>query len=1010
MGFTGGTGGLNALQQISNFTFATSVPNVLPTTSAVQMANGSTLALAGINQTVGSLAASDPTTQVTLGGATLTVGNDGTSTTFAGTIGDGGSVPGSVAKIGTGVFTVTGQNTYTGTTTISGGTLGVTSLANGGAASPLGASTASAGNLVLNGGTLQYSGSGAASTNRLFTLGPNGGALDGSGTANGSTDGSVSFTAAGAMAASGSGIRTLTLTGTNTGNNTLSASIANASPGAVAVQKTGAGTWLLTGANTYSGGTTIGGGTLLAANSSGSATGSGPVTVGSTGVLGGGGTVGGPVEVQNLGHLAPSANVTGGLTTLTLGNNLTLDPGSNLDLNLGSPPTSDMIVVKDSLSLPTTGTVTMNVANAGGFAPGQYDFLNYPTGSINVPTDSVTGSFTFNGPSGTAFQYSVTDQTISGGMDELVLNVAGTQLVWSGNAGGNGDWETSGLWSGSTFATGSIVAFGDVAGGPTPLVTIDSTIKPFAVSFTNTGATSYTIGGTGALAGATGMTVSGRGSVTLQGTDGAQFTYTGPTTVTNGSTLILDQSAIQDSAVTVTGSNIGTTAAGGSLGKTLSLGGSSALMSGSDLSVAGQTTVASGQFTVGSSATLNANGGLAVSGAATIAAADNTGTINIGSGQSLNYSSSGADHVPRRHRRAGRPAPQQPVQHADPDGQQHLRRRDHDRRGHAAGRKWRRDRHGQCDQQQQVGLQYFGHLRRPGHRQRHGQRFADRQRHGHAGQRRDAHLQRADHRFLRHAALGQQYDRQQCRDGDQRQHWHDRRHPHRRWRYPRQNAHGGRKQLLGGRQQSQCKRPDHRHRRHVQHRRLPHRLRHADCGGRTDCQQRRHDRRGRRGQFHHQSRRPGLTYNSYLSSQFQGTLEGAGGLLVNGQPYLRQYATLELENPDNTYQGGTTVEGGLLQLDYGGALPAGGMLADNVTPAGEMLQINGSTSGVVLNSTLMSDVSGLGYGGSMGGPAAPAGAAAPAGMSAVPEPGTLLLLAAGAILAGLATWRRRRAK
>ncbi len=153
---------------------------------------------------------------------------------------------------------------------------------------------------------------------------------------------------------------------------------------------------------------------------------------------------------------------------------------------------------------------------------------------------------------------------------------------------------------------------------------------------------------------------------------------------------------------------------------------------------------------------------------------------------------------------------------------------------------------------------------------------------------------------------------------------------------------------------------------------------------------------------------PGLTYNSYLSSQFQGTLEGAGGLLVNGQPYLRKYATLELENPDNTYQGGTTVEGGLLQLDYGGALPAGGMLADNVTPAGEMLQINGPTSGVVLSSTLMPDVSGLGYGGSTGGPAAPAGVAAPAGMSPVPEPGTLLLLAAGAVLAGLAAWRRRK--
>ncbi len=92
--------------------------------------------------------------------------------------------------------------------------------------------------------------------------------------------------------------------------------------------------------------------------------------------------------------------------------------------------------------------------------------------------------------------------------------------------------------------------------------------------------------------------------------------------------------------MTVTGSNIGTTAAGGSLGKTLLLGGSSTLTANSDLSVAGQTTVASGQFTVGNSATLNANGGLAVSGTATIVAANAASAINIGSGKSLNYSSS----------------------------------------------------------------------------------------------------------------------------------------------------------------------------------------------------------------------------------------------------------------------------------------------------------------------------------------------------------------------------------
>ena len=70
-----------------------------------------------------------------------------------------------------------------------------------------------------------------------------------------------------------------------------------------------------------------------------------------------------------------------------------------------------------------------------------------------------------------------------------------------------------------------------------------------------------------------------------------------------------------------------------------------------------------------------------------------------------------------------------------------------------------------------------------------------------------------------------------------------------------------------------------------------------------------------------------------------------------------------------------------------------------------MLQIGGSglpPTGVVLNSYLMS-AGDMGYGSSSGGPVA-----APAGMAAVPEPGTLLLLAAGAVLAALAAWRRRR--
>jgi autotransporter-associated beta strand protein len=72
--------------------------------------------LASFNQTIGSLAGAG---SVTLGSAVLTTGNDNTSTTFSGTI----SGTGGLTKIGAGTLVLTGNNTYSGLTTITAGTL-----------------------------------------------------------------------------------------------------------------------------------------------------------------------------------------------------------------------------------------------------------------------------------------------------------------------------------------------------------------------------------------------------------------------------------------------------------------------------------------------------------------------------------------------------------------------------------------------------------------------------------------------------------------------------------------------------------------------------------------------------------------------------------------------------------------------------------------------------------------------------------------------------------------------
>lgn len=175
-----------------------------------------------------------------------------------------------LAKTGTGTLFLNGNNTYTGVTRISAGTLQAATLANGGSNSGIGASSNAVGNLILNGGTLQYTGA-AVGTNRLFSLQASSG-IDASGT------GAVNFNNTGAMGFSSSTAdKTLTLTGSNTGANTLAAIIGDnlttvtvgdqdITTGVTSLTKSGTGTWVLSGANTYTGGTVINGGTLRLAN------------------------------------------------------------------------------------------------------------------------------------------------------------------------------------------------------------------------------------------------------------------------------------------------------------------------------------------------------------------------------------------------------------------------------------------------------------------------------------------------------------------------------------------------------------------------------------------------------------------------------------------------------------------------------------------------------------------------------------------------------------------------
>lgn len=167
-----------------------------------------------------------------------------------------------ITKSGSGQWIVSGNNTYSGLTTISGGNLAAYSLNN--TASPNASSslgrppTAFHGTIALGSsntaGQLTYLGTGET-TDRIINLAgtTGGGTLDQSGA------GLLKFTSN--FTATGAGAKTLTLQGSTAGTGEISGSIAN-SASATALTKTGAGTWTLSGTNAYTGLTTVSGGTL----------------------------------------------------------------------------------------------------------------------------------------------------------------------------------------------------------------------------------------------------------------------------------------------------------------------------------------------------------------------------------------------------------------------------------------------------------------------------------------------------------------------------------------------------------------------------------------------------------------------------------------------------------------------------------------------------------------------------------------------------------------------------
>ncbi|MEO6477244.1 autotransporter-associated beta strand repeat-containing protein [Luteolibacter sp.] len=519
------TGGLvintTGIVQVGNSgALNSTVPNSITFGSAV--AAGTKLQLNGFTITIGALSTNTTAGSATVENANATAAgltvSQSTNTTYAGVIIDGTGGALSLTKTGTGTLTLSGTNTYTGGTTLSRGILSIGSDANIGFV-PV---SASAGNIVLNGGTLSANNSFTLSSNRGIALGPTSGS--GSGTIDVAATRTLSY--GGIMADNGSGSGSLVKSGT--GILTLSST-----------------------ASTYTGGTSVASGLLN-------------VTA-TTGTPLGANTLGNNIDVVAGANLSLSATANKGLVqTITVNSTSGAKGGigfSNIALtqaqlsgmftdNTGSDggvlSINNGITYATALNLSTfgsgasLGTWFLGSASTGTYSPvtltvgaGNLYRLGGGNGALTLSTANVlTGSNSvqvgFAGTNGTGTvtlsnsqNYtgitSVLGGTLSIGADNRLGAVPGSPTA--GNIVLNG----GALSSSATFTLSANrgIAVGPASGSGTGTLDVASGTLTYAGIIANNGS------GTGAL------TKTGTGTLVLSGNSS---TYTGPTNLNAGIT------------------------------------------------------------------------------------------------------------------------------------------------------------------------------------------------------------------------------------------------------------------------------------------------------------------------------------------------------------------------------------------------------------------------------------------------------------------------------------------
>ncbi|RBP38153.1 putative secreted protein with PEP-CTERM sorting signal [Roseimicrobium gellanilyticum] len=565
--------------------------NQIVDTTDVTIASSGIFDLNGNEETFDGLAATTATALVdntAAIAATLAIGANNATTTFAGIIQNSGGGALSLTKLGTGVQTLTGSNTYTGTTTISAGTLQV---GTGGTTGTLGTGN------VTNNGTLTFNRSDAISFSSII-----------SGT--------------GALIKTGGGMLTLSGLNTYTGTTTVSA-----------------GTLLLTGAinaaNTANvGQATVGntanvnavlsieGGTLnaskntspsIAVGSVANSRGfvkmtSGTITTGSefhlgrgTGAFAAMSLIDGSVTsaswfVVGFNNDRAILNQSGGNILLN-SNRMTIGAGGSGSIGVynasgtgtftATSGSGGMHVGENGLgTLNVSGSASVNLAT-NGLTLGQ---LASGNGTVNllggtITTNRVnkgagTGTFNFNG--GT-LKANATNATFMTGLTNAYVHAGGAKIDSGGSditvsqalqaPSGSGVSSIAVIDGGSGYVdTPVVVLSGGSGSGATAIATVvNGVVTGFVITNPGTGyadgdvltvtlhgggATTAAMAGTISLAANTsgGLTKVGAGVLTFSGTS----TYTGGTTVNEGTLALghVTDTLVDSGAVTVNGGTL----------------------------------------------------------------------------------------------------------------------------------------------------------------------------------------------------------------------------------------------------------------------------------------------------------------------------------------------------------------------------------------------------------------------------------------------------------------------